>query len=84
MNIKLLIIINMTSRKLPEPYRPPFFKNFIYLIYVLFLAVLDPRCCVRAFSSCSKRGFSCCGAQGPGVQASVVVARVLSSCGSRA
>ena len=33
-------------------------------------------------SHCS--GFSCCGAQDLGVQASVVVARGLSSCGSRA
>ena len=29
-------------------------------------------------------GFSCCGAQALGVQASVVVARGLSSCGARA
>ena len=52
-----------------------FLKNtFVYLIYVLYLAALDLRCCARAFSSC--------GARGLGVQASVVVARVLSSCGA--
>ena len=39
------------------------------------------RCGVRA-SHCS--GFSCCRAQALGVRASVVVARGLSSCGSRA
>ena len=31
------------------------FKKFIYFIY-LFLAALGLRCCVRAFSSCGKRG----------------------------
>ena len=39
------------------------------------------RCGAQA-SHC--RGFSCCGAQALGAQASVVVARGLSSCGSRA
>ena len=60
------------------------------------MAVLGPRCCTRAFSSCSERGLlfvavrgllvavSCCGAQPLGVWASVVVAHGLSSCGSRA
>ena len=33
----------------------PFFKKFIYLIY-LFLAALGLRCCSRAFSSCGERG----------------------------
>ena len=51
---------------------------------------------MQAFSSCSERGllfvavhglpiavaFSCCGARALGVQASVFVARGLSSCGS--
>ena len=32
-----------------------FLNKFIYFIY-LFLAALDPRYCVRAFSSCGKRG----------------------------
>ena len=33
----------------------PFFKKFIYFIY-LFLAALGLRCCERAFSSCSEWG----------------------------
>ena len=68
------------------------FNKFI----CFFLAVLGLRCCVQAFSSCGKRGllflerashcggFSCCGAWTLGVQASVVVAHGLSSCGSQA
>ena len=71
-----------------------FFNKFI----VLFLAALGLRCCVQAFlwlwragatlhcgagaSHCG--GFSCHGAQALGVQASVVVAHGLSSCGLRA
>ena len=36
---------------------PPFFKKIFYLFYLfLFLAALDLRCCVRAFSSCGERG----------------------------
>ena len=64
----------------------------------LFLAVLGLCCCARAFSSCGKGGatlrcsarashcggFSCCRALALGMQASVVVARGLSSYGSRA
>ena len=63
-----------------------FFFNFIYLfiyLFILFLAVLGLRFCVRAFSSCGKRGpffnhsarvshcrgLSCCGAQAPEAQA---------------
>ena len=42
------------------------------------MPVLGLCCCVRA-SHC--RGFSCCGARALGLQASVVVARGLSSCG---
>ena len=73
------------------------FLLFIYFIY-LFLAVLGLCCCARAFSSwrwagatlhcgvqtshCS--GFSCCGAWALGARASVVVAHMLHSCGSRA
>ena len=37
----------------------PFLKNkFIYFlsIFILFLAALGLRCCVRAFSSCGERG----------------------------
>ena len=72
-----------------------FFK-FNYFIY-LFLVALSLRCCAPAFSSCSERGLlfiavrglliavaSCCGAQALGTWASVVVARGLNSCGSRA
>ena len=33
-----------------------FFKKFIYLIYLLFLAAFGLRCCLQAFSSCGKRG----------------------------
>ena len=64
----------------------------------LFMAVLGTRCCAWASSSCGEwgptlhcgarashcRGLSCCGVRAPGMQASVVVARGLSSCGSRA
>ena len=60
----------------------------IYFIY-LFLAVLGLRCCVLSFCSCGKwasycGGFSCCRSCALGAWASVVVARGLSSCGSRA
>ena len=69
-------------------------KKFIYL----FLAALGVRCCVQAFSSCGEWELLfiavrrlliavaslCCRAQAPGMRASVVVARGLSSCGSRA
>ena len=72
----------------------PFLKTFIY--FALFLAVLGLRCCEWAFSSCGERGLLfvavrgllivvaslCCGARALGVQASVVAARGLSSCGS--
>ena len=68
------------------------------LLYNLFLAVLGFRCCAWAFSSCGEQGllfvavhglshcsgFSHCGARALGVRASVVAARGLSSCGSRA
>ena len=72
--------------------------KFIYLFIYLFLALLGLRCCAWAFSSCCERGLLfvavlrfliavaslCCGAQALGARASVVVARGLSSCGSRA
>ena len=62
----------------------------------LFLAALGLHCCTRAFSSCGEwellffvvHGLLvavtslCCGAWALGTQASVVVARGLSSCGS--
>ena len=78
------------------PTSGEFFFLFINLFIYLFLAVSDLRCCVWAFSSCGERGLLfvvvhgllievaslCCGAQALGVQASVVVARGLSICGS--
>ena len=70
-----------------------FIFNFIYL----FLTALGLRCYVQAFSSCGEWGLlfaavcglliavaSRCRARGLGVWASVVVARRLSSCGTRA
>ena len=57
-----------------------FFKKINLFIY-LFLAALSLCCCVRA-SHCG--GLTCCGAWALGAQASVVVARGLSSYGSRA
>ena len=74
----------------------PFFFKLINL-FNLFLAVLGLRCCAWAFSSCGEWGLlfvvvhglliavaSRCGAGALGMQASVVVARKLSSCGSHA
>ena len=71
-----------------------FFK--INLFIYLFLAVLGLRSCMWAFLQlqragatlcCGERashcgGFSCCKARALGAQASVVVARRLSSCGT--
>ena len=73
---------------------------FIYLVNLfifiyLFLAALDLHCCAWAFSSAASGGYSllpCAGfslqwlllLQSMGSRASVVVARGLSSCGSRA
>ena len=67
----------------------------MYVFIYLFLAALGLRCCAQAFSSCGEWGLlfivvhglliavaSHCGAQALGVQASVVVACGLSSCGS--
>ena len=64
----------------------------------MFLVVLGLHCCSRAFSGCGEEepfsgfgvqtsrcgGFSRCRAQAPGVLASVVAARELSSCATRA
>ena len=70
-----------------------FFYFFLIYLFILFLAALDLRCCICAFSSCGEHcgarashcgGFSCCGARALGARASVVVAVGLSSCGSRA
>ena len=67
-----------------------FFFNFIYLFIYLFLAVLGPRFCARAFSSCGKRGPLFIAVRGPLTVAASLVAehrlqtRRLSNCGSRA
>ena len=66
-----------------------FILNFLF-IYILFLAVLGLRFCVRAFSSCGKRGPLFIAVRGPLTVAASLVAehklqtRRLSSCGSRA
>ena len=69
-----------------------FLNKFIYL----FTAALSLHCCIRAFSSCGERGLlfvvvhglliavASHGAWALGVQASVVAARRLSSCGLQA
>ena len=64
------------------------YKNQAYSIF-FFLIALGLGCCVCASLLCGARashcgGFSCCGAQALGTQASVVVAHRLSSCGSQA
>ena len=62
---------------------------FIYL-FLLFLAVLGPRFCARAFSSCGKRGSLLIAVHGPlTITASLVAeyklqTRRLSNCGLRA
>ena len=75
-----------------------FFINLFIYLFIYLLAALGLPCCTRAFSSYSERGLlfvavrglliavasPCCGAQALGTQASVVVARGLSSCGLRA
>ena len=74
-------------------------KFYLYFIFYKFiylcLAVLGPRCCAQAFSSCGERGLfvlavrglliavaSRCVAWALGARASVVLARGFSSCGS--
>ena len=65
-----------------------FFYKFIYLFIYLFLAVLGLRFCVRAFSSCSKRGPLFIAVHGPLTVAASLVAehrlqtRRLSNCRS--
>ena len=69
--------------------------QIFFNLFYLFLAALGLRCCAQAFSSCGERGLlrcgawashcgglSCCRAQALGVQASVVAAGGLSSCGA--
>ena len=66
------------------------FYLFIYLFIYLFLAVLGPRFCARAFSSCGERGPLLITVRGPPTIAASLAAehrlqtRRLSSCGSRA
>ena len=66
------------------------FVFHFYLFIYLFLAVLGPRFCARAFSSCGKRGPLLIAVRGPLTIAAPPVAehrlqtRRLSSCGSRA
>ena len=67
-----------------------FFKFYLFIYLFLFLAVLGPRLCVRAFSSCGKRGPLFIAVRGPLTIVASLVAehriqtRRLSSCGSRA
>ena len=74
---------------LPHSFFFFFFFN-IYLFIYLFLAVLGLRFCVRALSSCGKRGPLFIMVRGPlTITASLVAehrlqTRRLSSCGSRA
>ena len=69
--------------------------SFLNVFIYLFLTALGLCCCTWAFSSCGEQGLlfivvlgllvavaSHCGAWALGTQASVVVARGLSSCGS--
>ena len=74
---------NKGSKLLDIGLGDDFFK---YLFIYLFLAAPGLHCCAPAFSNCGERGplfvawashcsgFSCCGAQALGTQASVVVA----------
>ena len=61
-----------------------------YLFIYLFMAVLGPRFCARAFSSCGKQGPLFIAVRGPLTIVASLVAehrlqtRRLSSCGSRA
>ena len=38
------------------PFALIFFLTNLFILFILFLAVLGLCCCVRAFSSCSERG----------------------------
>ena len=68
-----------------------FFKNYLFIyLFILFMAVLGPRFCARAFSSCGERGPLFIAVRGPLTVAASLVAehrlqmRRLSNCGSRA
>ena len=74
----------------------PFFKKKNLFIYLFYFCLCWVCCCAWAFSSCGERGLlfvavrglliavTCCRVQALGARASVVVARGLSSCGTRA
>ena len=80
---------------LPSVYLPLmkymfiFFSQFLNLFIYLFMAVLGLRFCVRAFSSCGKRGPLFIAVRGPLTIAASLVAEhrlqtcKLSNCGSR-
>ena len=74
--------------KFRKPSLFVFFKNFGFIY--LFMAMLGPRSCARAFSSCSKWGPLLIAVRGPlTISASLVAenrlqTRRLSNCGSRA
>ena len=72
-------------------YQVIFFYNLFFnsSIFVVVVVVLSLHCFMRVTLPCSEPashcgGFSCCRAQGPGVQASVAVACRISSCSSQA
>ena len=61
------------------------FFNLFILLFILFLVALGLCCCARAFLWLRAAGATLhCGAWDLGMRPSVVVARRLSSCGSRA
>ena len=82
----------------PVPREVTFLKNKFYLLINLLLAALGLRCCAQAFSSCGEWRLHfvvvcglliavaslCCRARALGTRASVVAARGLSSCSTRA
>ena len=74
------------------------FLIFLIYLFIYFLATFGLGCCTWASPSCSEQGLLfvavrrlliavaslCCGVQALGTRTSVVVARGLSICGSRA
>ena len=77
-------------KEMPSFFIFYFYKQFHLIFIYLFMAVLGLRFCVRAFSSCGKRGPLFIAVRGPlTVTASLAAehrlqTRRLSSCGSRA
>ena len=78
----------ITAKMIESHYSFFFFLNFGFIY--LFMAVLGPRFCARAFSSCGKRGPLFIAVRGPLITAASLAAehrlqtRRLSNCGSRA